>query len=96
MEFRLADPELKPLEEEDVTELLNQPVYLRVAMINSRDGTPLVHPIWYYYENEKFFAVSSKDGTKIRSLKNSDDRNHAPFHRNLEGLMISMALRHLI
>jgi nitroimidazol reductase NimA-like FMN-containing flavoprotein (pyridoxamine 5'-phosphate oxidase superfamily) len=69
MEFRLADPELKSLEEADVIELLNQPVYLRVAMINSRDGTPLVHPMWYYYESGKFFAVSNKDGTKVRSLR---------------------------
>ena len=38
-------------------------------MIDSRDGTPLVHPMWYYYENEKFFAVSNKDYTKVRSLK---------------------------
>jgi nitroimidazol reductase NimA-like FMN-containing flavoprotein (pyridoxamine 5'-phosphate oxidase superfamily) len=73
MEFRIADPELKPLEEAEVTELLNQPIYLRVAMINSRDGTPLVHPMWYYYENGKFFAVSNKDGTKVRSLKKNPD-----------------------
>jgi nitroimidazol reductase NimA-like FMN-containing flavoprotein (pyridoxamine 5'-phosphate oxidase superfamily) len=73
MEFRLADPELKPLEEADVTELLNQPIYLRVAMINSRDGTPLVHPMWYYYDNGKFFAVSNRDGTKVRSLKKNPD-----------------------
>ncbi len=38
-------------------------------MINSRDGTPLVHPIWYYYENRKFFAVSNKNGIKVQSLK---------------------------
>jgi general stress protein 26 len=69
MEFKLADPEFKQLEETEVNELLNQPIYLRVAMINSRDGTPLVHPIWYYYENGKFFAVSNKYGTKVQSLK---------------------------
>jgi nitroimidazol reductase NimA-like FMN-containing flavoprotein (pyridoxamine 5'-phosphate oxidase superfamily) len=69
MEFKLADPEFKQLEEAEVTELLNQPIYLRLAMINSRDGTPLVHPIWYYYESGKFFAVSNKDGTKVQSLK---------------------------
>ena len=69
MEFKQADPEFKQLEEAEVTELLNQPIYLRVAMINSRDGTPLVHPIWYHYENGKFLAVSNKDGIKVRSLK---------------------------
>ena len=69
MEFRLADPELKPLEEADVTELLNQPIYLLIVMINERDGTHLVHPIWYFYEDGKFFVVSNSTGIKIRSLK---------------------------
>jgi hypothetical protein len=45
MNLRLADPELKLLQEAEVIELLDQPIYLRVAMINERDGTPLVHPI---------------------------------------------------
>jgi nitroimidazol reductase NimA-like FMN-containing flavoprotein (pyridoxamine 5'-phosphate oxidase superfamily) len=69
MEFRNADPEFKALENEELTEFLNQPNYLRVAMINERDGTPLVHPMWHYYEDGKFFAVSNSEGTKIRSLK---------------------------
>ena len=69
MEFKQADPEFKQLEDAEVNEHLNQPIYLRVAMINSRDGTPLVHPVWYYYENGKFFAVSNKNGIKIQSLK---------------------------
>lgn len=42
-------------------------------MINSRDGTPLVHPMWYYYEGEKFFAVSNKEAMKIRSLKKNPE-----------------------
>lgn len=73
MNLRLADPELKPLQEAEVIELLDQPIYLRVAMINERDGTPLVHPIWYNYKNGKFFAVSNKNGTKVRSLKKNPE-----------------------
>jgi len=73
MEFRLADPELKQMDENEVTELLNQPIYLRLAMINARDGSPLVHPIWYYYENGKFFAVSNTGGIKVRSLRKYPD-----------------------
>lgn len=73
MNLRQADPELKPLEEAEITELLNQPIYLRVAMINARDGTPLVHPMWYHYKDEKFFAVSNREGTKIRSFKKNPD-----------------------
>lgn len=71
--LRQADPEFKPLEEAEITELLDQPIYLRVAMINARDGSPLVHPIWYHYKDEKFFAVSNKDGIKIRSVKKNPE-----------------------
>ena len=73
MNLRLADPELKPLQEAEVIELLDRPIYLRVAMINERDGTPLVHPIWYNYKDGKFFAVSNKNGTKVRSLKKNPE-----------------------
>jgi nitroimidazol reductase NimA-like FMN-containing flavoprotein (pyridoxamine 5'-phosphate oxidase superfamily) len=73
MNLRLADPELKLLQEAEVIELLDQPIYLRVAMINEGDGTPLVHPIWYNYKDGKFFAVSNKNGTKVRSLKKNPE-----------------------
>jgi hypothetical protein len=43
MKLRQADPEFKSLEEAEITELLNHPIYLWVAMINAHDGTPLVH-----------------------------------------------------
>ncbi len=42
-------------------------------MINERDGTPLVHPLFYNYKDGKFFAVSNKNGTKIRSLKRNPE-----------------------
>jgi general stress protein 26 len=73
MNLRLADPELKPLQEAEVIELLTQPIYLRVAMINARDGTPLVHPIWYNYKDGMFFAVSNRNGTKVQSLKKNPE-----------------------
>ncbi len=73
MEYRLADPELKQMDRNEVSELLNQPIYLRLAMINAKDGSPLVHPIWYYYDKEKFYAVSNTGGIKVRSLKKNPD-----------------------
>jgi len=73
MNYRSADPEFPPMQESEISELLNQPIYLRIAMINERDGTPLVHPIWYYYEDGKFFAVSNSSGSKIRSLKKNPE-----------------------
>jgi hypothetical protein len=71
--MRLADPELKPLQEQEVIELLNQPIYLRLAMINTRDRTPLVHPIWYNYRDGKFLAVSNRNGIKVQSLKKNPE-----------------------
>ena len=73
MEYRLADPELKEMDRNEVSELLNQAIYLRLAMINAKDGSPLVHPIWYYYDEEKFYAVSNTMGIKVRSLKKNPD-----------------------
>lgn len=73
MEYRLADPELKEMDKNEVSELLNQPIYLRVAMINAKDETPLVHPIWYYFDDKKFYAVSNTGGIKIQSLKKNPD-----------------------
>ena len=73
MEYRLADPELKEMDRNEVSDLLNQPIYLRLAMINAKDGSPLVHPIWYYYDEEKFYAVSNTMGIKVRSLKKNPD-----------------------
>ena len=73
MNNRSADPEFPPMQEDEINELLNQPIYLRMAMINERDGAPLVHPIWYYYEDGKFYAVSNRSGTKIRSLKKNPE-----------------------
>ncbi len=73
MKFTSADPEFPPMQQGEINELLNQPIYLRMAMIDDRDGTPLVHPIWYYYEDGKFFAVSNSGGRKIRSLKKNPE-----------------------
>ena len=73
MEYRLADPELKQMDKNEVSELLNQPINLRVAMINAKDGSPLVHPIWYYFDDEKFYAVSNTSGIKVQSLKKNPD-----------------------
>ena len=69
MKYRSGDHEFPPMEENEIIELLNQPIYLLIVMINERDGTHLVHPIWYFYEDGKFFVVSNSTGIKIRSLK---------------------------
>jgi hypothetical protein len=41
MKFTSADPEFPPMQQGEINELLNQPIYLRMAMIDDRAGTPL-------------------------------------------------------
>ncbi|TLY10360.1 MAG: pyridoxamine 5'-phosphate oxidase family protein [Thaumarchaeota archaeon] len=69
LRFTLADRNAKPLEDGEMSELLNQPNILRLAMVDIRDGMPLVHPVWYYYEDGKFFASVDRDGVKAHSLR---------------------------
>jgi len=69
LEFRLADKFAKPMGEKELDDLLNQPNILRLAIIDSRDGMPLVHPVWYYYEAHRFYVSTGMDSVKARSLR---------------------------
>lgn len=86
LEFRRADSAAKTMEKKDLLALLNEPCILRLGMIDVRDGLPLVHPVWYYYEDEKFYVSTDKKGVKARSLRKNPnvyflidiDPEHAP------------------
>ncbi|MCI0562616.1 MAG: pyridoxamine 5'-phosphate oxidase family protein [Nitrososphaera sp.] len=69
MDYRLADKTASPLEQDELLALLNQTNILRLAVIDARDGLPLVHPVWYYYEDGRFFVSSDGDGVKARSIR---------------------------
>jgi len=69
MKFKLADMTAKPFEKNELEEFLDQPNILRIAMIDFRDGSPLVHPVWYYYNNGRLFSAVDRDGVKAQSLR---------------------------
>lgn len=69
LRFTLADRTAKPLEEGELADLLDMPNILRLAIVDLRDGMPLVHPVWYYYKEEKFFVSVDKEGIKAQSLR---------------------------
>ncbi len=73
LRLTLADRTAKPLEEGELTDLLNKPNILRLAMVDARDNMPLVHPVWYYYKDGKFFASVDRDGLKARSLRKNSN-----------------------
>lgn len=69
LKFTLADKMAKPLEEEEMMALLDQPNIFRIAMIDIRDGAPLVHPVWYHYKDGKFYVAIDTNGVKAKSLR---------------------------
>lgn len=69
MKFILADRAARPLGAKEVARLLSLPNLLRLAVVDGRDGFPMVHPVWYYYEGGRFFVATGRDGAKARSLR---------------------------
>lgn len=69
MKFTLADGAAKPLDQSEAEEILAGPHIMRIGVIDERDGSPLVHPVWFYYENEMFFVATDTEGQKARSLR---------------------------
>jgi nitroimidazol reductase NimA-like FMN-containing flavoprotein (pyridoxamine 5'-phosphate oxidase superfamily) len=53
----------------ELEKFLAQPHIMRIALIDASDGTPIVHPVWYYFENEKFFIATDREGKKAKSLR---------------------------
>jgi len=69
LRFTLADRKANPLEERELFQLLDDPNILRLALIDARDNMPLVHPVWYYYEDGKFFVSVDREGVKAQSVR---------------------------
>ncbi len=69
MRFLLADRTAKPLSRRELGKFLARPNILRLAIIDERDGWPIVHPVWYHYKAGKFLIATDRAGVKARSLR---------------------------
>lgn len=69
MKFTLADRTARILDRKELDRLLSQPNLLRLAVVDERNGLPIVHPVWYVYKNGRFFIATDRDGVKARSLR---------------------------
>jgi general stress protein 26 len=69
VKFTLADKAALPLEWQEIEAILAEPNILRLGLVDERDGSPLVHPVWFYYENEMILIATDTDGVKARSLR---------------------------
>ena len=69
MRFTLADRTARKLEAHELEHVLSGPNILRLGFVDERDGSPVVHPVWFYYESEMLFIATDAGGLKARSLR---------------------------
>lgn len=73
MKFVLADRSARQLSTKEVDLLLSKPNILRLAVVDERDGLPIVHPVWYVYRDGRFLVATDRDGIKARSLRKNQN-----------------------
>jgi hypothetical protein len=57
------------MNEDELAFYLEQPHIMRIGIVDVRDGFPIVHPVWYYYEHGRFFVATDRGGQKARALR---------------------------
>ena len=73
MKFVLADRLARQLSTKEVDLLLSKPNILRLAVVDEREGMPIVHPVWYVYRDGRFLVATDRDGIKARSLRKNQN-----------------------
>jgi len=58
--------------EGQVLEFLKTKLNLLLGTIDT-SGQPYVHPVWFFYEDGKFFIETSKTGKKVQNIQNSNN-----------------------
>ena len=48
--------------------LQNSKLNVRLGTVDKNDE-PMIHPVWYYYMNDKIYIESSKDSQKIKNIR---------------------------
>ncbi|MGI0019174.1 MAG: pyridoxamine 5'-phosphate oxidase family protein [Nitrososphaera sp.] len=67
MKFPLADKNARRLNKKEIGQLLAGPNLLRLAFMDG--GAPMVHPVWFVYEGEKFWVAVDREGAKARCIR---------------------------
>jgi hypothetical protein len=65
-----ADPAGRALTEAELRAFLTEPHNLRLGMV-SEDGWPIVHPVWFWFEDEKLWTTIARDSLKARLIERS-------------------------
>jgi nitroimidazol reductase NimA-like FMN-containing flavoprotein (pyridoxamine 5'-phosphate oxidase superfamily) len=64
-----AMPNAPGMEQSEVdTFLSSSKTPLRLGTVDSK-GDPMIHPLWFYYLNDKLYILSLKDNMKVRNIR---------------------------
>ncbi|WP_316504831.1 pyridoxamine 5'-phosphate oxidase family protein [Nitrosopumilus sp.] len=68
-----SEPRLGSSMTEDETRnfLSNKKLFARIGSIDKK-GDPNVHPVWYYFDNDKIYFETCKDARKAQNIKNKN------------------------
>ena len=71
--INVSEPSLGSSMNEDETRnfLSHGKLFARLGTIDKKDE-PNVHPIWYYFENDKIYFETDKNSKKAQSIKNKN------------------------
>ena len=68
-----SEPSLgSSMTEEEIRNFLsNGKLFARIGTID-KNGDPNVHPVWYYFDNEKIYFETGKDARKAQNIKKNN------------------------
>jgi len=70
MKIFLAEKNVPGMTREEIVNFLEKGrMILRLGTLDSTTGGPVIHPVWYYFANDRFFFFTDKDASKLRNVK---------------------------
>ena len=70
MKIFLAQKTVPGMTKEETVNCLGKGrMILRLGTLDSTTGGPMIHPVWYYFANDRFFFFTEKDASKLRNVK---------------------------
>ena len=68
MNIVAVDPQARVLSEQEILELLREPILMRLGMVDGH-GWPVVMPVWHVFEGGVFRIVAGKTSHKANVLR---------------------------
>ena len=68
MENVKADPHARALTQSELDKLLSEPHMMRLSFLD-KEGWPMVHPVWFLWEDGKLWTTVGTESVKARCLR---------------------------